>query len=77
PNIVVMAPRDTTELRQMTHFVAGYDAHPSVVRYPRGASDEELPEARTPIQMGKAEVLRTGRHVALLAIGSMVSAAYR
>lgn len=57
PNLILMAPRDTTELREMAHFAAGYDRGPLAVRYPRGSGDEGLPEARTPIAYGKAEVL--------------------
>lgn len=82
PNMVLLAPRDTTELREMTHWMCDYDAHPTAVRYPRGSSDDRLPESRTPIALGKAEVLRfagdqsKGARVALVAIGSMVSTAY-
>lgn len=79
PNMVLIAPRDTTELREMTAFMAGYDSGPIAVRYPRGASDDRLPEARSPIQFAKAELLRDGGDspaVAIFAIGSMVSAAY-
>lgn len=57
PNLVLMAPRDTTELREMAHFAMGYDKGPLAVRYPRGSGDEGLPEERTPIAFGKAEVL--------------------
>jgi 1-deoxy-D-xylulose-5-phosphate synthase len=78
PNLVILAPRDTTELRVMTHWAASYDAHPTVVRYPRGASDDRLPEQRTPVQLGQAEVLSDPDRadVCLAAIGSMVSVAY-
>ncbi len=76
PNLVLMAPRDNTELRQMTHWMAAYDDLPSVVRYPRGAGDDRLPESRTPVELGKAEVIREGTDVALVALGSMVSVAY-
>jgi 1-deoxy-D-xylulose-5-phosphate synthase len=76
PNLAIAAPRDTTELREMARFAAGYDAGPVAVRYPRGASDDRLPEGRSPIEFGRAERLRPGRDVALIAIGSMVSAAY-
>jgi len=78
PNLVLLAPRDTTELREMTHWMCGYDEHPSAVRYPRGASDDRLPEQRSPIQFGKAEILRSSNsaQVALVAAGSMVSVAY-
>ncbi len=76
PNIVLLAPRDTTELREMTHWMGGYDDGPSAVRYPRGTSDDRLPEARTPITIGKAEVLCEGDDVTLCAVGSMVSVAW-
>lgn len=79
PNLVLLAPRDTTELREMTHWMMGYGDHPSAVRYPRGAADERLPERRSPIQLGKAEVLRRPERpqVCLAAIGSMVGEAFR
>ena len=78
PNVVILAPRDTTELRLMTEWMTGFDEHPSIVRYPRGSSDDRLPEQRTPIQSGQAEVLRrpSDARVCLAAIGSMVSVAY-
>jgi 1-deoxy-D-xylulose-5-phosphate synthase len=76
PNLAVMAPRDTTELREMAHWLLSFDSGPAAVRYPRGASDDRLPEARTPIVLGKAETLMEGDDVAILAVGSMVSPAY-
>lgn len=76
PNLVVLAPRDTTELREMVRWTAEYDEGPSAVRYPRGSSDDRLPEVRTSIQLGRAEVLREGTDVTLIAIGSMVGPAW-
>ncbi len=81
PNMVLLSPRDTTELGEMTRWMATYDSGPTAVRYPRGTSDDRLPEARPPIQLGRAEVLRTAdasasRKVALIALGSMVSVAW-
>ena len=76
PNMTLMAPRDATELREMTHFAATYDAGPLGVRYPRGAGDDRLPESRTPIQFGKAEVLSKGDDLAIFAVGSMVGPAW-
>lgn len=75
PNLVILAPRDTTELREMTHWMAGYNDLPTVVRYPRGASDDRLPESRSPIELGRSEWLREGGDVSLVAVGSMVSVA--
>jgi 1-deoxy-D-xylulose-5-phosphate synthase len=77
PNIVVLAPRDTTELREMTQFMMGYQNGPTAVRYPRGASDDRLPEQRSPIKLGQAELLRDGNDVVIAAVGSMVSVAYQ
>ncbi len=76
PNMSLLAPRDTTELREMVQFMAGFDASPIAVRYPRGSSDDRLPEVRSAIQYGKAEVLRSGGDLAIFAVGSMVSVAY-
>lgn len=78
PNMVVLAPRDTTELAEMMRFMAGYDVGPAAVRYPRGAGPTDLPESRTPIRLGEAEVLADPDEadVALVAIGSMVGPAW-
>lgn len=80
PNLVVLAPRDTTELAEMTRWMAGYDELPSVVRYPRGASDDRLPELRSPIELGKAERLSVSKannlDVGFIAAGSMVAPAF-
>ncbi|CAN5556709.1 1-deoxy-D-xylulose-5-phosphate synthase [soil metagenome] len=78
PNIVLLAPRDTTELREMTHWMRNYDQHPSAMRYPRGASDDRLPESRTPISCGKAEILvePENANLFIVAIGSSVGPAF-
>jgi 1-deoxy-D-xylulose-5-phosphate synthase len=76
PNMVLLAPRDTTELVEMTHWMAGFDDHPSAVRYPRGAGSDRLPEARTAIHLGRAEWLSRGMDLTLIGVGSMVSSAF-
>jgi len=76
PNMTVLAPRDTTELREMTHWMAKYDDGPTAVRYPRGSSSDKLPEARSAIARGRSELLREGPDLTIAAIGSMVSVAY-
>jgi len=81
PNIVLLAPRDTTELREMCRWMSDYSDHPTAMRYPRGSSDDRLPESRTPISLGQAEILRTVRPeedagITLCAIGSMVGVAW-
>lgn len=76
PNLTLLAPRDTTELREMTHFMRTYDEGPIAVRYPRGASDDRLPETRTPIQYGRSELLKAGEDLTIAAVGSMVGEAW-
>ncbi|NQY27047.1 MAG: 1-deoxy-D-xylulose-5-phosphate synthase [Piscirickettsiaceae bacterium] len=72
PNMVVMAPADENECRQM--LSTGYRHNgPSAVRYPRGAGMgiSVVPDLST-LEIGKAELKRQGKKVAILAFGSMV-----
>lgn len=72
PNMVVMAPKDEAECRAM--LTTGYNfAGPAAVRYPRGTGPGvDVGNDLTGIEIGKAETLRTGKKVAILAFGSMV-----
>ncbi|MCK6391618.1 MAG: 1-deoxy-D-xylulose-5-phosphate synthase, partial [Azonexus sp.] len=75
PNMVVMAPADEAECRQMLSTAFAHDG-PSLVRYPRGSGSGTVPtEALDTLPLGKADVRRHGQQVALLAFGSMVSPA--
>ncbi|MGD2063992.1 MAG: 1-deoxy-D-xylulose-5-phosphate synthase [Nitrospirota bacterium] len=72
PNFVVMAPKDEDELRHLlkTALECG---HPASLRYPRGNGlGIPLEGAPTAVPIGRAEVLRDGHDVALLALGTMV-----
>lgn len=68
PNLKIAAPRNEQELRDMM-FTAYRGEGPFVIRYPRGraAGVEEGPMKE--LAIGKAEVLREGRDVALLTLG--------
>ncbi|OUR64288.1 1-deoxy-D-xylulose-5-phosphate synthase [Methylophaga sp. 42_25_T18] len=72
PNMVVMAPADENECRQM--LTTGYQFNgPSAVRYPRGSGiGAKINPELTTIDIGKAEIKRQGQKVAILAFGSMV-----
>jgi len=78
PNMAVMAPRDTTELREMVRFAKDFDSGPLAVRYPRGAGDDRLPEARTPIALGKAERLNQPKQprATIMSVGHMAAVAW-
>jgi 1-deoxy-D-xylulose-5-phosphate synthase len=73
PNIVVMAPKDEAELRRMLLTAVGHTDGPIAFRYPRERGyGVPLDEDVTPIPIGEAEILRQGRDVLVLAIGSTV-----
>ena len=75
PNMVVMTPSDEAECRQMLSTAFTLDC-PSMVRYPRGGGTGRLPEANLDtLPVGKGEIRRQGKDVALLAFGSLVPAA--
>jgi 1-deoxy-D-xylulose-5-phosphate synthase len=72
PNMVVMAPSNEDECRQMLYTGFRHEG-PAAVRYPRGKGPGLMPaKAMTEIPLGKAEILREGQTLAILAFGSMV-----
>ena len=75
PNIVIMAPSDENECRQMLHTGYIHDG-PAAVRYPRGQGPgKTIEQTMQALEIGKAEIMREGENIALLAFGSMLSAA--
>ena len=72
PNMVVMAPADENECRQM--LTTGYHyPGPAAIRYPRGAGiGAEIQQELTSLPLGKGEIRRNGKGIAILAFGSMV-----
>ena len=72
PNIAVMAAADKEDLEAMLAFAQDQEG-PVSIRYPRGVANLR-PQALafSPIQFGRAEVLRQGSDVVLFALGSMV-----
>ena len=73
PNMTVMAPADENECRQML-FTAYQMNSPTAVRYPRGvgpgvATQKEM----RAIPLGKGELRRSGKQIAILAFGSMLT----
>lgn len=72
PGLTVMAPKDGDEMRAMLRFAVTHDG-PVAVRYPRGRVVELGP--CTPVEFGRAEVLKKGSELAILAIGNMAGPA--
>ena len=71
PNMTIMAPKNKWELSDMMKFAMKYN-HPVAVRYPRGTAYDGLKEFRSPIELGKSEIIYKGNEIALFALGSMV-----
>ncbi len=73
PNLVLMAPADENECRQMLYTGFQYNG-PAAVRYPRGSGPGVAAQKKmAALPLGKAELRRTGRKTAILAFGSMVA----
>ena len=76
PNLVVMCPADENECRQMLYTAYCHDDGPTVVRYPRGSGPGvALQDEMAALPIGKGEVVREGKRIAILAFGSLLSAA--
>ncbi|WP_305016763.1 retropepsin-like aspartic protease family protein [Mycobacterium tuberculosis] len=75
PNMTVMAPADENECRQMLYTAFMLDT-PTAVRYPRGSGPGIPVEAEMKaLPVGKGEIRRQGKRIAILAFGSMVTPA--
>jgi 1-deoxy-D-xylulose-5-phosphate synthase len=73
PDMVIMAPKDEAELRNMLYTAINYEQGPIAIRYPRGsATGVELQDGFANMEIGKGEIISNGKDVALLAIGNMV-----
>jgi 1-deoxy-D-xylulose-5-phosphate synthase len=72
PNLVVMAPKDENELRDML-FTAVDHPGPIALRYPRGKGEGvAFSSTLSKVPIGKAEVLRQGKDLLILALGVSV-----
>ncbi|EXJ13561.1 1-deoxy-D-xylulose-5-phosphate synthase [Imhoffiella purpurea] len=75
PNMIIMAPADENECRQM--LKTGFEHEgPAMVRYPRGSGPGVAIDPKAPaLPIGRGEVVRRGQRLAVLAFGSMVAPA--
>ena len=78
PNMVVMAPSDEAELVHMTYTAALHDSGPIAVRYPRGnGTGIALPETPEQLPIGKGRIVRQGKKVAILSLGTRLEEALK
>ena len=76
PNFVVMAAADEAELVHMVATAAAYDKGPIAFRYPRGeGAGVEMPARGQVLPIGKGRVLREGKDVAILSLGTRLQSA--
>jgi 1-deoxy-D-xylulose-5-phosphate synthase len=74
PNLVLMAPADETECRQMLSTGYAHDG-PAAVRYPRGGGPGRLPgDSLDTLPIGTARLERQGQRIALLSFGPLLDA---
>ncbi|MEW6418890.1 MAG: 1-deoxy-D-xylulose-5-phosphate synthase [Nitrospirota bacterium] len=73
PNLIVMSPKDDIEFKYMLELALNHNG-PIAIRYPRGKVKSLIspPSSLIPFNIGKAEILREGKDVALIAIGNTV-----
>ncbi|MEQ8802237.1 MAG: 1-deoxy-D-xylulose-5-phosphate synthase [Haliea sp.] len=75
PNMVIGAPSDENECRQMLYTAYDYPG-PAAIRYPRGKGPGAvIAHEMTAMEIGKAITVREGRQVAILAFGTVLAAA--
>ena len=78
PNFVVMAAADEAELSRMVATAARHDKGPIAFRYPRGDGvGVDMPENPEPLEIGKGRIVKQGRRVALLSLGTRLAECVR
>ena len=78
PNMVVMSPADEAELVHMTYTAVLHDSGPIAFRYPRGnGTGVALPEVPQQLEIGKGRVVREGKKVAILSLGTRLAEAIK
>ena len=76
PNFVVMAAADEAELTHMVHTMVLHDSSPIAVRYPRGnGTGVALPVTPERLEIGKGRIVREGKKVAILSLGTRLAEA--
>ena len=78
PNMMIMAAADEADLVHMVATQVAYDDGPSALRYPRGEGvGMDMPAVGVPLEIGKGRILRDGKQVAILSLGTRLAEALR
>ena len=75
PNLTIMAPKDFKEFEDMLESVVNLK-RPVVIRYPRGGEDTKIKfQKHDKIKLGRAEIIKEGKEISIIAIGKTVARA--
>ena len=75
PNLTIMAPKDFKEFEDMLESAVNLK-RPVVIRYPRGGEDTKIKfQKHDKIKLGKAEIIKEGKDISIIAIGKTVARA--
>ncbi len=76
PNMMIMAAADEADLVHMVATQVAYDQDPSALRYPRGEGvGMEMPAVGVPLEIGKGRIVREGKQIAILSLGTRLAEA--
>jgi 1-deoxy-D-xylulose-5-phosphate synthase len=76
PGLILAAPKNEIELRDLLYTATEYRDGPFAIRYPRAkTAGLNILEGFNKIEIGKGEILKSGKDIAILAVGSMVKQA--
>jgi len=74
PGMIIAAPKDENELRDLLYTATLYNEGPFAIRYPRGkGTGTKVRSEFKQIDIGKGEIIKDGKDIAVLAVGSMVN----
>ena len=74
PNLTIMAPANFKELEKMLSFAVKLQK-PVIIRYPRGGESKTKIKVNNKIEYGKADIIKDGKDLTIIAIGKMVAKA--
>ncbi len=78
PNMTIMAAADEADLVHMVATQVAHDSGPSALRYPRGEGvGMEMPEVGVPLEIGRGRIMREGKQVAILSLGTRLAEALK